>query len=142
MIDGPKKNLTRRANQGHINIIARIDTARAEKSAAGFLFFQSDGGRTSRCLISQRPSPEASSARRRPNLSSLAGTRERAGVRRGAEATAASDPCSRDTDCNSQASPKPIEESASPPALRKPVCAGLNMLIHRRFQAACASVRR
>jgi hypothetical protein len=41
--------------------------ARAEKSAAGFLFFQSDGGRTSRGLISQRPSPEASSARRRPN---------------------------------------------------------------------------
>jgi hypothetical protein len=50
-----KKNLTRRANQGHINIIARTDKARAEKSAAGFLIdvFQSDGGRTSRRLISQ-----------------------------------------------------------------------------------------
>jgi hypothetical protein len=36
-----------------------------------FLFekFQSDGGRTSRRLISQRPSPGASSARCRPNLS-------------------------------------------------------------------------
>jgi hypothetical protein len=47
--------LTRRANQGHINIIARILKARAEKSAAGFLFekFQSDGGRTSRRFIFQ-----------------------------------------------------------------------------------------
>jgi len=47
--------LTRRANQGHINIIARILKARAEQSAAGFLFeiSESDGGRTSRRLISQ-----------------------------------------------------------------------------------------
>jgi len=67
--DNPKKELTRRANQGHINIIARTDKARAEKSAAGFLFekFQSDGGRTSRRLISQ-PVARASPARRRPSL--------------------------------------------------------------------------
>jgi hypothetical protein len=51
--------LTRRANQGHINIIARILKARAEQSAAGFLFevSESDGGRTSRRIISS-PSPE------------------------------------------------------------------------------------
>jgi hypothetical protein len=36
-VDGPQKNLTRRANQGHINIIAKIHKARTEKSAAGFL---------------------------------------------------------------------------------------------------------
>jgi len=35
--DNQKKDLTRRANQGYINIIARTDKARAEKSAAGFL---------------------------------------------------------------------------------------------------------
>ncbi len=35
-IDGPKKNLTRRANQGQINIIAKSTKARAEQSAAGF----------------------------------------------------------------------------------------------------------
>jgi hypothetical protein len=29
--------LTRRANQAYINIVARTDKARAEKSAAGFL---------------------------------------------------------------------------------------------------------
>jgi len=54
LIRGPKKHLTRRANQGHVNIIARIVRARAEKSAAGFLFekSQSDGGRTSRRHIS------------------------------------------------------------------------------------------
>jgi len=53
--DNQKKDLTRRANQGYINIIARTDKARAEKSAAGFLFdlSQSDGGRTSRRLIFQ-----------------------------------------------------------------------------------------
>jgi len=53
--DNQKKHLTRRANQGHINIIARILKARAEQSAAGFLFeiSESDGGRTSRRLISQ-----------------------------------------------------------------------------------------
>jgi hypothetical protein len=35
-IDPLKKNLTRRANQGQINIIAKFHRARAEKSAAGF----------------------------------------------------------------------------------------------------------
>jgi hypothetical protein len=70
MIDGPKKNLTRRANHRQITIIAKIVQARAEKSAAGFLFemFQSDGGRLSRRHNSQRLSSEASRARRRPNL--------------------------------------------------------------------------
>jgi hypothetical protein len=35
--DNKKKELTRRANQAYINIVARTDKARAEKSAAGFL---------------------------------------------------------------------------------------------------------
>jgi hypothetical protein len=67
--DNQKKDLTRRANQGYINIIAKTDKARAEKSAAGFLFekFQSDGGRTSRRLIPQ-PVARASIACRRPSL--------------------------------------------------------------------------
>jgi hypothetical protein len=67
--DNPKKNLTRRANQGYINIIARADRARAEKSAAGFLFeiSQSDGGRTSRRPTSQPVALSVASCRR-PSL--------------------------------------------------------------------------
>src|SRR3954451_20274065 len=54
---------------GYNNIIARTDKARAEKSAAGFLFekFQSDAGRTSRRLISS-PSPKRRKPCRRPSL--------------------------------------------------------------------------
>jgi hypothetical protein len=39
--------LTRRANQGYDKIIASNDSARAEKSAAGFLFEKSN--RTAAC---------------------------------------------------------------------------------------------
>jgi riboflavin synthase alpha subunit len=54
-VNGSKRSLTRRANQGHINIIAKIHKARAEKSAVGFFveISESDGGRTSRRLIIQ-----------------------------------------------------------------------------------------
>jgi len=53
--DNPKKEIDTSGKSGHINIIAKTDKARAEKSAAGFLFetSQSDGGRTSRRLTSQ-----------------------------------------------------------------------------------------
>ena len=57
--------------------------------------FQSDGGRLSRRPNSQRPSPEASRARRRPNLHQPARANVPAcGV---AKVTAASGPCSKDT---------------------------------------------
>jgi len=72
-----KKDLTRRANQGHINIIARTDKARAEKSAAGFLFEIPIGRRphvTTPHLPARRQSV-ASRAVVRTHSSSLADTR-------------------------------------------------------------------
>jgi len=67
----------RRANQGHINIIARTDKARAEKSAAGFLFEIPIGRRphvTTPHLPARRQSV-ASRAVVRTHSSSLADTR-------------------------------------------------------------------
>src|SRR5258708_24560554 len=83
--DNQKKDLTRRANQGYNNIIARTDKARAEKSAAGFLFAEIPIRRrphvTTPHLLARRqsvasvPPPEP--------CTPLAGTRERAGARGG-----------------------------------------------------------
>jgi hypothetical protein len=73
----------------------------AEKSAAGFLFEKIPIGRRLLVTAPHLPTPVAwgvaGAPPSEPHSSSLAGTREGAGVRRGAEATAASGPCSRDT---------------------------------------------
>jgi hypothetical protein len=54
----PVKSLTRRANQRHNDIIAKIvKPARSHPPRAFLLSFESDGGRLSRRRISQRPSP-------------------------------------------------------------------------------------
>ena len=79
--DNPKKDLTRRANQGHINIIARTDKARAEKSAAGFLFGVFGPGRCRRpavslnCCLASRVNPTGSAA-----SAAVTGSAHRAGA--------------------------------------------------------------
>jgi hypothetical protein len=63
--------LTRRANHRQIIIIAKIKQGPGGEIRRGLFLleiFESGGGRVSRRLISQRPSPEAWWARRRPNL--------------------------------------------------------------------------
>jgi hypothetical protein len=47
--------LTRRANQWHIDIIAKIDEARAEKSAAGFFVGVFEPGTPDRGACGHRP---------------------------------------------------------------------------------------
>jgi len=62
--------LTRRANQGYNNIIARTDKARAEKSAAGFLFAEIPIGRLPHVTTPHLParSQSVGSPSSRPNL--------------------------------------------------------------------------
>ena len=93
--DNQKKDLTRRANQGYNNIIARTDKARAEKSAAGFLFDEIPIGRRSHVTTPHLPARRQSVDSvppSEPPSSPLAGTRERAGARRGRKAAAVCGP--------------------------------------------------
>jgi hypothetical protein len=63
--------LTRRANHRHIFIIARIQKARAGKSAAGFFnpsFLNRTAAARHGATSSHAPLPEASQAGRRPSV--------------------------------------------------------------------------
>jgi hypothetical protein len=80
--------LTRRANHWQNDIIAKVVKPARRKSVAGFFFEipESDGGRPARRHISQRLSPGRRGlavVRTFTQTSQLAGTRERAGLRRG-----------------------------------------------------------
>ena len=96
-----EKHLTRRANHRHIIIIAKIVQSPGGEIRRGLFVWKIPIGRRPHVTTPHLPTPVAwgvaGVSPSELSRSSLAGTRERAGARRGAEATAASGPCSRDT---------------------------------------------
>ena len=115
-----RNNLTRRANHRHMSSIARIKPAPGDRPRAFLIgIFESDGGRTSRrhilpthrrlSVASELPSEPfivehdllGKPLRTFPEHAPLAGTRERAGTRRG-QVHVRTRPCRDDPICGSR----------------------------------------
>ena len=92
-----QRNLTRRANHWHVFIIARIEPAPGNRSRA----FESDGGPGSRLRILPAHH-RLGVANELPSEPSIAGTRERAGMRRGPDPRSQAAPASDDPPCGSR----------------------------------------
>ena len=144
--DNPKKNLTRRANQGYNIIIAKTDKARAEKSAAGFLFDEIPIGRRPHVTTPHLPARRQSVVSAPPSepislvtISRHARTCRRAARPKGRCRTRPL--IAGDMGCNSPVFPKPSGRNASQPASRRRACGGSNRPIPQRFRAACASAQ-